>query len=52
MGTGFAHDGKAYSRWRRRIDRQSGRSSALSPVALDAAVRSLAATNPEYVVMG
>lgn len=52
MATIFAHNRKAYSSWRRRADKQTGRSSALSGKALDMAIRSLAATNPEYVVTG
>jgi len=43
---------KAYSRWRTRLDHAAGRSRGLTGAHLEAAVMGLAATNPEYVVMG
>lgn len=52
MGTVFAHNVKAYRSWRRTMDRHAGRKASLSAEALEATVRSLATTHPEYVVTG
>jgi len=52
MGAIFARDQRSYARWRRRIDQDAGRARGLTGAALEGAVRALATTNPEYVVMG
>ena len=52
MGVLFAHNGKTYARWRRAMDKLAGRTQGLTGAALEAQVKSLALTNPEYVVMG
>ncbi|HEX5013018.1 MAG TPA: hypothetical protein VFV72_02580 [Candidatus Limnocylindrales bacterium] len=52
LGAVFASNLKAYRAWRRTADRQAGRKTSLSPEALEATIRHLASTNPEYVVMG
>ena len=50
MGYIFGRNQKAYSSWRRRVDASTHTKVGLTGEALEAAVRSLAATNPEYVV--
>ena len=56
IGTVIAQDRKAYSRWRTRRRHPLARTAAdgggLTGRALESAVLGLAATNPEYVVMG
>ena len=52
MGVVFAYNAKAYARWRRAMDKLAGKSPGLTGAGLEAAVKSLALTNPEYVVVG
>jgi len=47
-----AHDKKAYQRWQNRRTAGSRRSGAMAPQALEGAIRALARSNPEYVVVG
>jgi hypothetical protein len=42
---------KAYQRWKGKVARASSRPTALAGMALERAVRGLAQTHPEYVVM-
>jgi hypothetical protein len=49
LGTIFAHDAKSYGSWSRRARRAE---PAVSARSLEAAVMGLAATHPEYVVIG
>jgi hypothetical protein len=51
MAVVFAHNGKAYQRWRRSVDRKLGNRTGLTGLALEAKVMTLARTNPEYVVV-
>lgn len=50
MGTVFAHNLRAYRAWRRKMDQAAGRRASLSAEALEATIRHLASTHPEYVV--
>jgi len=52
MGTIFASDQRAYTRWRARVDRKAGRPRGLTGGALESAVSALALSHPEYVVVG
>lgn len=52
MGTIFAHQQRQYERWRRSVDRSAGRVQGAVGAALEAQIRSLAMTNPEYVTVG
>lgn len=48
----FASNGKAYTKWRRSIDRRLGQRIGATGAALEAQIMSLRVTNPEYVVVG
>lgn len=51
MGTVFAHNAKAYAKWRRFVERSAGRKVGATGLELEAQVMALARTNPEYVVV-
>jgi hypothetical protein len=48
----FASDAKAYGRWRRSLDRDTGRLKPLSDAALEAAIMNVARMFPSNVVRG
>jgi len=52
IGTVVARDRKAAASWDRKVARRNGKSVGLTGANLEAAIAGLAATNPEYVVVG
>jgi hypothetical protein len=52
VGYVIARDRRAAQRWDRRVARRQRRSAGLSGASLEAAIMGLAATHPEYVVVG
>lgn len=51
-GTIFASNQRAFASWQRSRDRERGRAPGLTGKSLEAAVMTLARSNPEYVVVG
>lgn len=52
VGTIFAHDQKAYSRWTRRPKARARKQHGLTGAALEAAVMRIAQRFPDNVVVG
>ncbi len=52
VGTVIARDKKAARRWDRDVARRTGRKHGLAGAQLEQAIMGLAATHPEYVVVG